>query len=258
MLLSCRRFFFSFVVFLFLGINSFQAFAYSLSSRSRVDGLPHMNIQDTVFTSGLGSLDFFAIQGNPYLAKEPDFWEIKGKLGKFEFAMGNGFMARGVSIIKNDLSYKRGSSWLDLKFRPHSGERQFEAFNFQFGVHHTSGVAKDRTRPSACLENTFNSKFDETCSYEGPKYYAFYSGAQAEIVELVAREPRPTRVYLGAGVGHIAPYIPNGTLFPYTSAEISYRLSSQIETKGGVMLSAFPGVDQVGVAATSFSFEYHF
>ncbi|MEK6580741.1 MAG: hypothetical protein AABZ55_16065 [Bdellovibrionota bacterium] len=245
-------------VLLIAGLIS-HTFAYSLNSgRSLSEGIPNSNIRDVVSMGGFSELDFFAVQGNPSLSKEPDFWEIKGKVGKFEFGMGNGFMARGTSVIRNDFSYKKGSSWLDLKFRPYSGERQYEAFNFHFGLHHTSGIAKDPTRPNACLENTFNAKFSETCSYEGPKYYAFYSGAQVEFVEVVAREPRPTRVYLGAGVGHIAPAVPNGTLFPYTSAEISYRLSRQIETKGGVMLSAFPGVDQVGVAATSLSFEYHF
>ena len=175
-----------------------------------------------------------------------------------EVNAGRGFVGKAVDILGSGNGPIFTTNWISMKVRPFAA-LQSEALGFQLGIQ----TSEDITKNTACRAmpeiagRTFCSS--NTTEYvNGPHFIALYSGIQAELIELISREPRPLQIYFGAGASTIQASAIDLTTVPYSSLEVSYLLRKQLQARAGLFVSAPHDFNGVGVAAPEVTLEYRF
>lgn len=204
-------------------------------------------LKRTIFAGWLAAVSIFT-NAVPALSKD-----------SVEVDAGSGFIASADGFFSGT-GRAYATHWVDLKIRPFADQFQMQAVGLQVGTHQTQEMSQNiacRVAPSIAGRNFCSTSGSNYSA--GLRFMAVYGGVHAEMVELMAREPKLLQIYLGAGASAVRSILAQGPLVaPYSSIEIGYQVQKKLSAKAGLFMSMYDVAGALGIAAPSISFEYKF
>lgn len=151
------------------------------------------------------------------------------------------------------------TGWVDVKIRPFTEQWQWESIGMHFGVHQSDDFTKNaacRVAPSIAGRIYCSTAGEE---WEGgARFTAIYTGLQAELVELLRREPKPLQLYVSGGASLVQSVITPSSILPYSAFEVAYQVRRSVKAKAALYVSVPRDSNDIGVAAPEVSLEYRF
>jgi hypothetical protein len=80
---------------------------------------------------------------------------------------------------------------------------------------------------------------------------------QADLIEVIRKEPGHFQLKVGAGVTNIRPEDRSFRSLPYASVEVAYQLLRRVEAKAAMLASPYFGSMDWGIAAPALKVEIH-